>query len=81
MREREVNQSIDMGIGGGRTTIAPLAPPAELGVPCLVQFLFLPATVIDFCLDAVFDDESPVFFLCSARLSMESSDELGEFGS
>ena len=35
-------------------------------LPRFVHFFFMPATVIDFCLDAVLDDESPAFFVCSA---------------
>src|SRR5260370_32543759 len=47
--------------------------------PRLVQFFLLPATVIDFCLDAVLDDESPAFFLCAAGLTLEPANELGKF--
>jgi hypothetical protein len=47
--------------------------------PRLVQLFFVPATVIDFCLDAVLDDESPAFFVCAAGLTLESANELGKF--
>ena len=40
---------------------------------------WLPATVIDFRLDAVLDDESPAFFLCAAGLTLEPANELGKF--
>ena len=40
MREREMNQSIDVGIGRGRTTITPFAPPAEFSVqPIIKKFM------------------------------------------
>jgi hypothetical protein len=47
--------------------------------PCLFQFFLAPAPVIDFCLDAVLDYESPAFFLCAAGLTLEPANELGKF--
>ena len=46
--------------------------------PRFVQFFLLPATVIDFCLDAILDDKSPAFFLWAARLTLEPANELGK---
>jgi hypothetical protein len=45
----------------------------------LVEFFFPPASVVDFRLDAVLDDESPTFFLRPASLALEPANELGKF--
>jgi hypothetical protein len=45
--------------------------------PSFVQFFFPPATVVDFRLDAVLDNESPAFFLRPTGLTLEPANELG----
>jgi hypothetical protein len=47
----------------------------------LIEFFFLPATVIDLSLDSMLDNETPAFFLRAAGLTLEPAHELGEFGS
>src|ERR1035437_9896992 len=49
--------------------------------PCLVQLFRLPATVIDFRLDSMLDNESPAFFVGAARLTLQAAHELREFDS
>jgi hypothetical protein len=44
--------------------------------------LFLPPTaVVSFCLDPIFDDESPAFLLRASGLTLKPAHELGKFGS
>jgi hypothetical protein len=47
----------------------------------LIEFFFLPSTVIDLSLDSMLDNETPAFFLRAARLTLKPVHELDEFGS